>query len=118
MKKNSYLWLAAIAALLIASLACSALGGGDSGVPPDSQPGVNSGVGLNNIGLLVRTSGQLDHNTLTITDGGGEPAKLEFPNHDTVDPSWNYIAVTGISSRAPDGSRRILVRSAGDVTAN
>lgn len=29
MKKNSYLWLAAIAALLIASLACSALGGGN-----------------------------------------------------------------------------------------
>ncbi|HEY4723218.1 MAG TPA: hypothetical protein VII92_15290 [Anaerolineae bacterium] len=29
MKKNSYLWLAAIAALLIASMACSALAGGN-----------------------------------------------------------------------------------------
>ena len=44
MKKNSYLWLAALAVLLIASLACSALGGGDSGAAATPAGGDTGGA--------------------------------------------------------------------------
>ncbi len=44
MNKKPYLWLAAIAALLIASLACTALGGGDSGAATTPAGGDTGGA--------------------------------------------------------------------------
>ncbi len=75
MKKNSYLWLVAIAALLIASLACSALGGGDSGA---AATPAGSALGGGDSGVAATPAGS------GVTSPTQEPPKstgynIEFP---------------------------------------
>ncbi len=74
-----------------------ALGGGDC----DGQIGVSGGAGLNNIGLLVRTTGAcsyIDDHTFTIDDGSGLSVRCETPQEIVVSPTWHYVTVTGVSS--------------------
>jgi len=86
------------------------LGGGDFGIPPLGQYGITNGVGLNNVGLLVRTWGRVsyvDDVYMTISDGssgvmpdgttGGVRVStaqlaIQLPNE------GDYISVIGISS--------------------
>lgn len=78
-----------------------ALGGGTLGY----QQGVSGGSGLNNIGLLVRAWGtvtEIDPATpatwFKIDDGSGVGVKVLVPSTVTIDPAWNFVGVTGISS--------------------
>lgn len=99
------------------------VGGGPFGL----QPGLAGGLGLNNTGLLVRVCGKVrgvDRSPtpgwFTISDGGPDEVKCEVPNGFVIDPGWDRIAVTGISSCEPvDGQSRRLIRVRGqdDVTA-
>lgn len=86
------------------------LGGGPFGL----QPGVQSGVGLNNIGTLVRCSGaftKIDESMFAIDDGFGTPVTCVVPAGVVLDPGWSYVVVTGISSCLEDaGSLRRLIR--------
>ena len=57
--------------------------------------------GLNNIGMLVRVCGKLtyiDANNFTLDDGSGIAVHCVTPTGVTVNPLWQYVAVTGISS--------------------
>ncbi|MHB9035785.1 MAG: carboxypeptidase-like regulatory domain-containing protein [Armatimonadota bacterium] len=86
-----------------------ALGGGDE----INNPGVTGGTGLNNLGLLVRTTGSVvgvTGSTLTIDDGSGTPVSVTgvIGTFTTSD----YVVVTGISSVKvePDTSRSRMLR--------
>ncbi|MCL6629020.1 MAG: hypothetical protein K6U00_05410, partial [Armatimonadetes bacterium] len=84
------------------------LGGGDIGNPGtgQGQRGVTGGVGLNNIGLLVQTTGivtYIDEHTFTIDDGSGVNVRCETPESIIVSPTWQYVSVIGISSIRKNG---------------
>ena len=88
-----------------------ALGGGKHGDPGSGrgQAGVENGIGLNNIGLLVRTTGivnPIDNSTYSITDGSGVPVTLTCPWGSAPSPG-SHITVTGISSCYRDSSGKI-----------
>ena len=113
-----------------------ALGGGAKTYLPSSpwpttlfgQNGVKDGVGLNNIGLLVRSWGRIvERDTATpaawfrIDDGSGVGVKCVVPSGAIVNPGWLYVGVTGISSCEKIGDdllRVIRIRNAGDIQAN
>ena len=64
------------------------------------QKGVFGGVGLNNVGLLVKVSGQctkLDDATFTVNDGSAT-VRCIVDGGDPVCANWKYVVVTGISS--------------------
>lgn len=105
-----------------------ALGGGGfyyhRGPPPSGQQGVRDGVGLNNIGLLVRTTGRVTsvardgpNWALTISDGSGPDLLVELPQGCIAPPVGSWVAVTGISSCVDSGviMPKLLVRSAQDL---
>jgi hypothetical protein len=107
------------------------LGGGDCNYEPGTvwpltlsgQKGVVDGSGLNNIGLLVRTCGRIiERDTsspatwLRIDDGSGVTVKCTVPDDVAIDPSWTYVAVTGISSIGDDLCRLIRTRTSEDIT--
>ena len=105
------------------------LGGGDwkyELATGEGQRGVLGGSGLNNIGLLVRVVGRIvERDTASpatwfkIDDGGGVNVKCLLPSGVTVEPSWLYVGVTGISSCEKSGDdllRLIRVRDADDIT--
>jgi len=87
-----------------------ALGGGPMGL----QSGVQGGVGLNNIGLLIQTSGKIvardasaTPQWFTIDDGSGATVTV----YGTVPTGMPYVSVTGISSCEKDGAaiiRRVI----------
>jgi hypothetical protein len=87
------------------------------------QQGITDGAGLNNIGLLVRTTGCVCDSdayahTFCITDGSGDPIDVVTP--DTVTPSQSgYVGVTGVCSLQSDGNGGfkpvLLVRTADDI---
>jgi hypothetical protein len=85
------------------------------------QRGVTGGIGLNNIGLLVRLCGRptyLDSGSFTLDDGSGVGVHCLMPSGAAADPLWQYVTVTGISSIERIGEelhRKLLVRSADDV---
>jgi chitodextrinase len=87
------------------------------------QKGVVGGIGLNNIGLLVRLWGQfiyVDASSFLLDDGGGTPVKCIVPPDVTIDPGWQYVGVTGISSCYKSGDdiiRLLKVRDASDISA-
>jgi len=95
----------------------AALGGGgalyDASLPA-GQRGISGGVGANNIGLLVKTSGRvvqpIGGGSFYLTDGSGVSVRAVTTG---ALPQENaQIVVTGIVSCEPDGSelrRRILV---------
>ncbi|MDH7482542.1 MAG: DUF1565 domain-containing protein, partial [Armatimonadota bacterium] len=101
-----------------------ALGGGDWMWNPSNgagQRGVTGGVGLNNIGLLVRTSGCVtDAGTdwFVINDGSGVDVKCVVPTGVGVPAVGSYVALTAISSceKVGDEIHRLLrIRSGDDI---
>ena len=69
--------------------------------------------GLNNIGLLVRTSGTfswVDDRTFTLDDGSGATITCVCSDAVALDGTWAYVTVTGISSceRLSDGLHPVL----------
>ena len=86
------------------------------------QEGVQKASVLNNIGMLIMTSGvftYIDSRTFTIDDGSGVNVKCIVPESVTLNESWTYIGVTGISSCEKVGNdlqRLLRVRSQSDLT--
>ncbi len=85
------------------------------------QRGVDGSSGLNNVGILVRTSGLIENydtenRTLTIDDGSGLNIRCSYP--EGVDPSlYSYCSVTGVCSIYRDGNVLkpvVLLRTADD----
>jgi len=74
----------------------------------DYTPGVEGGVGMNNIGLLIRTWGKV-----TFVDGSGHVGlRVSYdnlaPGNTITPPALNsYVAVTCISSTWLNGSGQI-----------
>ncbi len=111
------------------------VGGGawnyDPGPPQSGQQGVIGGSGLNNVGLLIRTSGrvtQIGTDYLYIDDGSNlrdgtlTGAEENIGVRVICDPTGynagDYLIVTGISScfETPSGIvRRILTRKPEDI---
>jgi hypothetical protein len=109
-------------------MANRALGGGDWEYDPltgAGQRGVSGGCGLNNIGLLVRAWGRVAEieqvtpaTWFRIGDGSGVNVKCVVPSGVTIDPGWQHVCVTGVSSCEQVGGelRRLLrVRTQGDI---
>jgi len=102
----------------------SAVGGGDweydSGTGA-GQRGITGATGTNNIGLLITIWGsysQIDTTTFHVDDGSGTPVRCVVPTGVTLDPNWQFVVVTGISSCYEDAGvlhRRILVRDQGVI---
>jgi len=104
-------------------------GGGDfvfaPGPPFRGQQGVAGGVGLNNIGLLVRTWGRVESqdpasHSFVIDDGSGVHIKCAPPATVGLPDEHHYAIVTGISScEIPEGQtspvRLLLPRCDNDV---
>jgi len=92
---------------------CKSVGGGDFGVQAGGtagQRGVNGGVGLNTIGLLVRTWGNVSspnvtERTFCIGDGSGAAVKCAAPaDTEFVLPAdGSFVSVTGVVSCETDG---------------
>lgn len=84
----------------------------EAGPPVIGQRGVKDGVGTNNIGMLVRTTGNvLSTGTgyVMISDGSPTPLKVDT-THVTNAPSvGEYVAITGIVSVEASGSDLIPV---------
>lgn len=113
---------------------CRVVGGGDKNYLPGAlwpntlsgQKGVLDGVGLNNIGLLVRAWGRITEKDsatpptwLRIDDGSGASVKCLIPSTVEIDPGWLFVGVTGISSceKVGDDLLRLLrVREQSDIT--
>lgn len=97
------------------------LGGGDLGSPPLGQMGVTGGFGLNNIGLLVKSWGEVTSagaGFVTIDDGTG-PIRVDTSVLVSQPVVGSYISVVGLSSlrqNGPDHDRLLLPRAGGDVT--
>lgn len=86
--------------------------------------------GLNNIGLLITTCGKVTGiepvvdpqkpSWFTIDDGSDLSTKCTVPAGVTIDPTWQRVRVTGISSCEKAGSELhaiIKLRSQTDITA-
>ncbi|MBI2844271.1 MAG: chitobiase/beta-hexosaminidase C-terminal domain-containing protein [Armatimonadetes bacterium] len=87
------------------------LGGGPSGL----QPGITGSSGLNNVGLLVKTTGGVSSPTtgqFFISDGSGTSIKV-LSNASPADGA--QVAVTGASSCEKPGSNVLPVIRATDV---
>ena len=104
------------------------IGGGTFGTPPQGQAGVKNGSGTNNIGLLIRTWGKVvdmdptlpaeSKTWFKIDDGSGVNVKCVVPSGVTIDPDWEYVVVTGVSScekPASDLYRLVRVRQQSDI---
>ncbi len=78
------------------------LGGGNwHVVGTGGQFGVAETIGLNNIGLLVKTWGkyqQVNATSFTLDDGTGYFIKCTVPAGTFLYSGWQYVVVTGISS--------------------
>ena len=91
-------------------------------------PGVTDGIGVNNIGLLVTTWGKVveiepgeNPAWFKIDDGSGIVLKVSVPSTVTINPTWQYVFVTGISSVEVNGgivSRLLRVRTQSDIWGN
>ncbi len=104
------------------------VGGQTLGSPPQGQAGVADPYGLNNVGLLVRTTGRVvsqEGDYLVIDDGSADPAtpgsRLFIDRtHLAAPPAvGSTVIVVGVSSlHKPGGDRTRLVipRTSGDLT--
>jgi hypothetical protein len=99
------------------------LGGGDWLYVPATgagQKGVTDASGLNNLGLLVTTTGNIvetGSNYFLIDDGSGVPTKCTVPAGVSF-PSSGYVSVTGISSMEKIGGtnkRVVKIRMQADI---
>lgn len=106
------------------AVTCSSLGGGTSGtqcgvygwiVGIDGRRVWGPMAGLSNVGLLITTWGKFaktSETTFTLDDSNGELVKCIAPDGLTLDPAWNYVTVTGVSSCEKVGDElRKLVRA-------
>lgn len=103
---------------------CS-LGGGDcfyNAATGIGQQGIAGAIGLNNIGLLVTTSGRVTERSsgwFCIDDGSGVGVKCVMPNGVILDSGLDYVTVTGLSSCEKDESgdlhRVLRVRAQEDI---
>lgn len=100
------------------------VGGGDwfyNSETGAGQKGITDAVGLNTIGALVRTWGSfiyVDEASFRVDDGSGLEILCQVPDTVVLEPSWQYVVVTGISSSYKDGEilhRLILVRDQNDI---
>ncbi|MEN6582141.1 MAG: hypothetical protein ABFD54_06790 [Armatimonadota bacterium] len=101
------------------------IGGGDwyyDAVTDAGQMKTVDGLGLNNIGLLVRVWGKFAYvnpTTFTVNDGSGT-LECVVPSQVTLNQSWNYVGVTGISSTKQTTSGlmpQLRVRQQDDIVA-
>ncbi|MDO8588441.1 MAG: glycoside hydrolase family 20 zincin-like fold domain-containing protein [Armatimonadota bacterium] len=96
----------------------SALGGADRGFSPGS-----GGIGLHNIGLLMRVFGRVENRDpggdfFRLNDGaisGGAKVKLTETRTPIAIPAEDYVAVTGVSSLDTDGKSLIWPRAQPDI---
>lgn len=75
--------------------------------------------GAGNVGLLVKIWGKytyINSSTFTVDDGSGTPITCTVPSGVTLDPDWEMVTVTGISSLSQGGSSLLLVRSQSDIS--
>ncbi len=104
----------------------SSVGGGDFEYDPVTgagQKGVTGGVGLTNMGLLVRTAGEftyVDANTFIVDDGSTGGVKCVVLPGVTLDPGWSFVSLTGVSACEYDGvnvNRVVLVQTQSDIVS-
>ncbi len=89
------------------------------------QIGIDGAAGLNNCGLLVKTTGRVQSadpgsSRFTIGDGSGVQLDVLVPNGIGLPTVGQYVGVTGISScETIDGlpGRELLARTADDIQA-
>lgn len=105
------------------------IGGQTLGSPPSGQVGVTGGYGLNNVGLLVRTTGKVigqEGNFLVIDDGSGSPdnpasyLRIDRTHLAAVPAIGSNVIVVGVSSLYKPGAeemRLVIPRATGDITA-
>lgn len=110
---NAYATVSPLAMSLkaIGGAAWNVAGGG-------GQTGAAGAVGLNNVGLLVKVWGrfqQTGETSFTVDDGSGAPVRCEVPAGTVLQPGWQYVAATGISSLATSGPDRISVVLVRDI---
>ena len=92
------------------------------------QSGITGASGLNNIGLLVSTYGKVKEiepvtepampTWFTIDDGSEVNVKCIVPSGVTIDPAWQYVRVTGVSSCEKVGAELhavVRVRGQADI---
>lgn len=103
------------------------VGGANLGVPPLGQRGVLGGIGLNNVGLFIRTGGVVIDNSyveyILINDGSWAPLwetglRVAKANLSSVPEVGSYVMVGGISAVRVRGSVLDAVlrpRKAGDM---
>lgn len=101
----------------------SAVGGGPVG---KWTSGVTKGVGLSNVGLLVRTwgkvtvSGTSPYPYFTIDDGSGVGVKVRVPSGSSLPAVGSVVSAAGISTIEPGANnyrgRLIRARRASDIT--
>ena len=102
------------------------VGGGDfeyfPGVWGSGQAGLTGGIGINTIGLLVRTCGavtRIDPHTFMVNDGSGREIKCVTPIDVFVDPTITHMGVTGVCSCYLAGEELlplIRIRTQADMT--
>lgn len=93
------------------------VGGASFGQPGCGQSGAIGGVGLNNIGILIKTWGLIkscDAGYLVIDDGSGVDLHVDATGLANP-PSSGYITVVGISSLRDGRLPVVLPRSDDDV---
>lgn len=94
----------------------------EAGPPASGQRGVKNGVGVRNIGMLVRTTGEVlsgGSGYVIISDGSPEPLKVDTAALPTAPSVGSHISVTGVVSVETSGSELIPVlraRKNADVT--
>jgi len=103
------------------------VGGFDLGTPPVGQYGVTGGLGLNNVGLLVRILGrviEVGSGHVLIDDGSGVNVRVDTSGLASPPVANDYLCVTGISSLyfpnppGTDRFRLVLPRADSDVSGN
>lgn len=73
----------------------------NAGPPRRGQVGVQGGIGVNNVGLLVRIWGgfaYVDEHSFTVRDGTGYLITCIAPSGVTIDSHWSFVGVTGVST--------------------
>jgi len=90
------------------AMTSSALGGTDwRVVGTGGQRGVTGGVGLNNVGLLVKVWGRcrrVDATTFTLDEGSERAVRCVVSSGASLPSEWEYVTVTGASSTCQLGA--------------
>ncbi len=94
-----YVAAAGTSAIAPVAMTNRAIGGAAFGL----QSGVEGSHGLNNIGMLVRVWGRVKSidtvdRTMVIDDGSGVDLRCAWWDGVTINPDWDYVTLTGVSS--------------------